>query len=75
VLTILGTRIGATPAQVALTWLLDLAPNDLLIPGTRNRPQRTGDIRAASVQMDHPVREVLRRHFPADTTQTRDVEV
>lgn len=27
-------RLGATPAQVALAWLLDVAPNVLLIPGT-----------------------------------------
>ena len=28
------TRLAATPAQVALAWLLELAPNVLLIPGT-----------------------------------------
>jgi diketogulonate reductase-like aldo/keto reductase len=29
-----GVRLGITPAQVALRWLLQLAPNVLLIPGT-----------------------------------------
>ena len=29
----LGTRLEATPAQIALAWLLDLAPNILFIPG------------------------------------------
>src|SRR3984893_13592623 len=29
-----AARLGATPAQVALQWLLQLAPNVLLIPGT-----------------------------------------
>lgn len=29
-------EIGATPAQVGLTWLLAHAPNTLLIPGTRS---------------------------------------
>ncbi len=29
-----AARIGATPAQVGLAWLLDRADNILLIPGT-----------------------------------------
>jgi diketogulonate reductase-like aldo/keto reductase len=29
-----AARLGVTPAQVALQWLLHLAPNILLIPGT-----------------------------------------
>jgi hypothetical protein len=29
-----ATRLGVTPPQVALQWLLQLAPNVLLIPGT-----------------------------------------
>jgi pyridoxine 4-dehydrogenase len=29
-----GNRAGATPMQVALAWLLQRAPNILLIPGT-----------------------------------------
>ena len=29
-----AARLGITPAQVALRWLLQLAPNVLLIPGT-----------------------------------------
>jgi pyridoxine 4-dehydrogenase len=29
-----AARLGITPAQVALQWLLQLAPNVLLIPGT-----------------------------------------
>jgi pyridoxine 4-dehydrogenase len=37
VLATLAARLGATPAQIALAWLLDLAPNILLIPGTRTR--------------------------------------
>jgi Aldo/keto reductase family len=35
----IGVGLGATRAQVALAWLLDLAPNILLIPGTRTRAQ------------------------------------
>jgi pyridoxine 4-dehydrogenase len=37
VLADLGARLDATPAQIALAWLLDLAPNVLLIPGIRTR--------------------------------------
>jgi aryl-alcohol dehydrogenase-like predicted oxidoreductase len=29
-----ATRLGATPLQVALAWLLRRSPNVLLIPGT-----------------------------------------
>ncbi len=32
-----ATRLGATPLQVALAWLLKRAPNILLIPGTSSR--------------------------------------
>jgi aryl-alcohol dehydrogenase-like predicted oxidoreductase len=32
-----ATRLGATPMQVALAWLLRRAPNILLIPGTSSR--------------------------------------
>ena len=41
-------RLGATPMQVALAWLLRRAPNILLIPGTSSRrasarePRRSG---------------------------------
>jgi pyridoxine 4-dehydrogenase len=38
---VLGTHIakvhGATPAQIALAWLLAIADNVLLIPGTSSR--------------------------------------
>ena len=33
-----AVRLGATPAQVALAWLLPQAPNVLLIPGCRRWP-------------------------------------
>jgi pyridoxine 4-dehydrogenase len=32
-----ATRLGATPLQVALAWLIKRAPNILLIPGTSSR--------------------------------------
>jgi aryl-alcohol dehydrogenase-like predicted oxidoreductase len=33
-LSTVANRLGATPMQVALAWLLRRAPNILLIPGT-----------------------------------------
>ena len=65
VLAQLGTRLGATPAQVALAWLLDVAPNVLLIPGTRTRAHLGENIHAATVRLDDAARTDLARHFPS----------
>jgi pyridoxine 4-dehydrogenase len=59
----LAQRLGATPAQVALAWLLDLAPNILLIPGTRTRTHLAENLRAANVEFDDEARRELARHF------------
>ena len=48
VLAAVAARLGATPAQVALAWLLDLAPNILLIPGTRTRGHLAENLGAAA---------------------------
>lgn len=64
VLTALATRLGATPAQVALAWLLDLAPNILLIPGTRSRAHLTDNLKSADVRLDDAARDELTRTFP-----------
>jgi aryl-alcohol dehydrogenase-like predicted oxidoreductase len=63
-LTELAVRLGATPAQVALAWLLDLAPNILLIPGTRTRAHLTGNLAATDVRLDDAARAELTRYFP-----------
>jgi pyridoxine 4-dehydrogenase len=60
----MGGRLGATPAQIALAWLLDLAPNVLLIPGTRTRQHLAENIQSTSVQIDAAVRTELALHFP-----------
>jgi len=65
VLAALAARLGATPAQVALAWLLDLAPNILLIPGTRTRAHLAENLGAADVRLDDAARAELTRHFPA----------
>jgi pyridoxine 4-dehydrogenase len=61
----LGARLGATPSQLALAWLLDLAPNILLIPGTRTREHLAENIRATGVQLDDAARAELAELFPA----------
>ncbi len=63
VLAAIGARLGATPAQVALAWLLDLAPNILLIPGTRTRDHLAENLGAADVRLDDAARAALTRHF------------
>jgi aryl-alcohol dehydrogenase-like predicted oxidoreductase len=64
VLAALAVRLGATPAQVALAWLLDLAPNILLIPGTRTVDHLAENLAAAEVRLDDAARADLVRHFP-----------
>ncbi|MFF3403443.1 oxidoreductase [Streptomyces sp. NPDC002659] len=64
VLADLGKRLRATPAQLALAWLLDLAPNILLIPGTRTRTHLAENLAIASVRLDETSRNELAREFP-----------
>jgi pyridoxine 4-dehydrogenase len=45
-------RLGATPAQVALAWVLALSPNTLLIPGTSSRGHLEENLAAASLTLD-----------------------
>jgi aryl-alcohol dehydrogenase-like predicted oxidoreductase len=59
-----AVRLGATPVQVALAWLLDLAPNILLIPGTRTRAHLAENLGAADVRLDDEARAELTRRFP-----------
>jgi pyridoxine 4-dehydrogenase len=65
VLTALKWRLSATPAQLALAWLLDLAPNILLIPGTRTRAHLQENLASASVELYEEARAVLAAGFPA----------
>jgi pyridoxine 4-dehydrogenase len=64
-LAALGARLGATPVQVALAWLLDLAPNVLLIAGTRTRAHLADNLASAGIELDDDTRAELARHFPA----------
>lgn len=45
-------RIGATPAQVGLAWLLAHAPNTLLIPGTRTITHLEDNSAAGALRLD-----------------------
>lgn len=52
-------RIGATPAQVALAWLLSLRPNVLLIPGTSSVRHLEENMAVADIELDATARELL----------------
>jgi pyridoxine 4-dehydrogenase len=64
VLAVVAVRVGATPVQVALAWLLEFAPNILLIPGTRTRAHLAENLGAAEVRLDDAARGELTARFP-----------
>jgi aryl-alcohol dehydrogenase-like predicted oxidoreductase len=54
-----AARLGVTPAQVALQWLLQLAPNVLLIPGTGSTGHLLENLAAEHVTLDNEARREL----------------
>ena len=46
-----ATALGATPMQMALAWLLQRAPNVLLIPGTSSVAHLQQNLAAANLQL------------------------
>lgn len=46
-----AARLGATPLQVALAWLLKRAPNILLIPGTSSRAHLRENLAVADIAL------------------------
>jgi pyridoxine 4-dehydrogenase len=50
-----AARLGITPMQVALAWLLARAPNILLIPGTSSLGHLRENLAAAELQLDQNV--------------------
>jgi pyridoxine 4-dehydrogenase len=50
-LNAVAARLGATPMQVALAWLLKRAPNILLIPGTSSLEHLRENLAAASLDL------------------------
>jgi aryl-alcohol dehydrogenase-like predicted oxidoreductase len=54
-----AARLGFTPAQVALAWLLDLRPEVLLIPGTASMRHLEENLAVADLALDQEAREML----------------
>src|SRR5215475_14133955 len=58
-LSAVAARLGATPMQVALAWLLRRAPNILLIPGTSSVAPLKENLAAAEIALsDGIIREL-----------------
>ena len=55
----LAARLGATPAQVALAWLLAHSPNILLIPGTSSVAHLEENLAAGHLVLDGDALDVL----------------
>ncbi|OHV15848.1 oxidoreductase [Methylorubrum extorquens] len=58
-LSAVAERLGATPMQVALAWLLRRAPNILLIPGTSSVAHLRENLAAADLTLPDDVMEEL----------------
>jgi pyridoxine 4-dehydrogenase len=54
-----AARLGVTPPQVALQWLLQLAPNVLLIPGTGSTGHLLENLAAEHVALDEKAQREL----------------
>ncbi len=58
-LSSVAERVGATPMQVALAWLLGRSPNMLLIPGTSSLAHLRENLKAATLQLSAEMTETL----------------
>jgi pyridoxine 4-dehydrogenase len=54
-----AARLGATPMQVALAWLLHRAPNILLIPGTSSAAHLRENLTAAELELSDDMLKAL----------------
>ena len=54
-------QLAVSPMQVALAWLLQRAPNILLIPGTSSRQHLRENLAAASIDLPAPALQALDR--------------
>ena len=57
--TSIAARLGRTPAQIALAWLLSFRPNILLIPGTSSVSHLEENLAAGDIELDEAAREAL----------------
>ena len=73
VLAAVAEAHGATPAEVALAWLLDLCPTVVAIPGARHAKTARSAADAARLRLDAGDRAALARAFgtSAPTRQAR----
>jgi aryl-alcohol dehydrogenase-like predicted oxidoreductase len=55
----IAARVGATPMQVALAWLLNRAPNILLIPGTSSRGHLRANLAVRDLVLGEEVLQAL----------------
>jgi aryl-alcohol dehydrogenase-like predicted oxidoreductase len=65
VLSDVARRLGATPMQVALVWLLARAPNILLIPGTSSLNHLRENLAAVDIALPDEARAALDAVAPA----------
>jgi pyridoxine 4-dehydrogenase len=54
-----AARLGYTPPQIALAWLLRLRPNVLLIPGTSSLRHLEENMAVANIELDAEARQLL----------------
>ncbi len=54
-----ASRLGRTPAQVALAWTLSVAPNVLLIPGTSSVGHLEENTAVADIELDDDIKREL----------------
>ena len=59
-------RLGATPMQVALAWLLRRAPNIVLIPGTSSLAHLRENLAAAKLELPYAALEELSKVAKVD---------
>jgi aryl-alcohol dehydrogenase-like predicted oxidoreductase len=60
-LSSVAQRLGATPMQIALAWLLARSPNILLIPGTSSLNHLRENLAAAEIVLTEDVRSELEK--------------
>ena len=71
-LAAVSDELGATPAEVALAWLLELSPVVIPIPGARRPETARSAARAARLTLDAGARDVLTRALGASPAYRGD---
>ena len=54
-----ASKLGCTPAQIALAWTLSIAPNVLLIPGTSSVEHLEENTAVADIVLDDDTKQQL----------------